>query len=188
MKRTVDGSIARSLLLLVLASVLALAACGDDDGQQSQCGNGVVEGEEACDDGGDNGTTLCGCQVGCAFATSDTECRAPVGLCDATELCDGAGECPVDGLLAQGDVCRPAEGPCDIDELCSGNGTECPFDNKTPAGTVCHHSTGSCDPDEACDGDDPLCPADLWEPNGTSCTDCATPPCTTCQDGACQGS
>ena len=54
------------------------------------CGNGVVEGDEACD-----GSTCCA--PDCTPGNAGAVCREAAGMCDAEERCDGvSGECPAD--------------------------------------------------------------------------------------------
>lgn len=60
------------------------------------CGNGVVEAGEQCDDGANNGTTLCGCQANCTFNPASTICQAAScsgSTFTAAAMCDGAGTC-----------------------------------------------------------------------------------------------
>lgn len=66
----------------------------------SVCGNGVVEGAEACDGG------AC-CEADCTLSLAGTVCRASIDPeCDPAETCDGAAvTCPEDTLLPDGNVC-----------------------------------------------------------------------------------
>ena len=49
----------------ILAFSFVCTGCSDDDSAGSECGNGIVEGEEQCDDGNDVDTDWCSnlCQI-----------------------------------------------------------------------------------------------------------------------------
>lgn len=135
----------------------------------SNCGNGSIDTGEACDDGALNGTTACGCQSSCTFATTGTICGGGgLGVCDAGDTCDGAGTC-VDRLLTTGE-CRPAvPGGCDVPESCDGSGYDCPADGFATAGTVCNAAGADpCDADDVCNGSDATCAAAVATA-GTAC-------------------
>ena len=129
-----------------LAILLCLAGCeihvaerGDDvpSGLDPECGNGVVEGSEVCDDG--NTAEADGCSAACA---SDETCGN--GVIDATtdETCD-------DGNLLGGDGCS---NDCKSDETC-GNGVvdlakgETCDDGDLQGGDGC---SANCQSNEAC--------------------------------------
>lgn len=129
-----------------LAILLCLAACeihvaerGDDlpSNLDPECGNGVVEGSEVCDDG--NTADADGCSAACA---SDETCGN--GVIDATtgETCD-------DGNLLGGDGCS---NDCKSDETC-GNGVidlakgETCDDGDLQGGDGC---SANCQSNEAC--------------------------------------
>jgi len=60
----------------------------------ASCGDGVVDGGEACDLGGRNGPTSC-CTVDCELRGSSEICRSAAGACDVDDACDGTNpECP----------------------------------------------------------------------------------------------
>jgi len=101
------------------------------DGQVATCGNGIVEGAEACDDG----NLLDGdcCSSTCGFDPAGTHC-VDNDLCNGTEVCDGAGTClngPAlncnDSNLCTNDSCQPAIGcinapntdPCSDGNACT---------------------------------------------------------------------
>ncbi len=161
----------------------------------SECGNGVLETGEACDEGSGNGTSEFCCSATCSLKAAGTICRAAIGECDYTEVCSGStGSCPND-VFAQSTVeCRAAAPSCDLAEFCPGNGPACPSDASMPDGSSCTDglfcngadtcSAGSCSvhAGNACDGPDgdancsESCneAADsctLADPNGSSCND-----------------
>jgi hypothetical protein len=132
------------------------------------CGNGVLEGAEACDQGAANGTTGSCCSSSCTFKSSGTTCRASAGVCDPAEACSGSSAlCPSDTKSTS--VCRAALGSCDVAESCNGASNDCPADVKVSAGTVCRAAAGDCDVAEACDGVNVACPADSFVFAGTTC-------------------
>lgn len=123
------------------------------------CGNGIVEGDEECDCGGEAGcgdNACCDAQTckfkenavcddsnedccrNCQFASADTVCRASNGECDPEEKCTGDSPyCPKDEVKNDGDSCdggkRCASGQCTSrDEQCrSVLGTSSNFPNST---------------------------------------------------------
>lgn len=149
------------------------------------CGDGVVNGCEACDGGpccnvdctlrgaGDNCQSECGMGVcdgngascpATIAAPAGTLCRQAAGPCDRTERCDGSSvSCPVDALEPSGTTCRPADGLCDTPEVCSGGQAACPPDAFLPADTACRPSAGACDRDDVCTGWSGDCP-NAWRP------------------------
>ena len=143
------------------------------------CGDGIREGEEACEPGG----TLGCCTSDCRIAPAGEICRAAGGVCDAAETCDGESPaCPVDRVHEAGVVCRGLAGPCDLAETCDGENTACPQDEKSLA--VCREAGSACDLPELCDGMGNECPADGFAPEGSSCFDSSA--CTTGE--TCDGS
>ncbi|MEW6270278.1 MAG: hypothetical protein AB1689_13385 [Thermodesulfobacteriota bacterium] len=122
------------------------------------CGDGVVDGGEACDAGARPGSC---CDARCRVAAEGTACREARGACDVAERCDGESAlCPDDVLQRAGAPCRPSAGACDLVDTCSGADASCPADRVRHAGTVCRPAAGGCDRAEECDGTSPACPAD----------------------------
>ena len=121
-------------------------ASATTQGSGPVCGNGVPESGEACDDGAANGTTACGCQSGCTYASAGTSCNDGQ-YCNGTEICNGAGSClagiPVncsDGVSCTYDSCNEASNTC----VNTANNANCPND-----GLFCNGSE-FCDPVNDC--------------------------------------
>ncbi len=118
----------------------------------SVCGDGVVDGDEACDPA----AQAC-CNAGCTGALGlGEECRAARGVCDVAELCDGASlECPANALRDNTFVCRAADANdlCDAPELCTGASSVCPAaDVRLTDGAACNAGRGACWSDVCCPG------------------------------------
>jgi cysteine-rich repeat protein len=98
----------RSPLFLVLASVLACAGCKDDPVPAPSCGDGVVQGEEACDFGAANSDTEPGaCRNDC------TEPACGDAVVDPGEECDDANPWGGDGCTPG---CLAEAGTLEIEE------------------------------------------------------------------------
>lgn len=127
----------------------------------SECGDGYVEGAEACDLGDANGASTSCCTALCAYREADEVCRPAAGACDRAEVCAGdSALCPLDEIAQADFLCRPAVGWCDLEERCSGRATECPPDRVRDRRAVCRSAVGPCDAAESCDGASPYCPSD----------------------------
>jgi len=126
----------------------------------SDCGDGVLDSPEQCDQGGANGTPSSCCTTTCTFRSAAEVCRPGAGApCDASETCSGSNAvCPSDDApINLGIVCRGGSGDvCDQNETCTGvPGQGCPADDApTNAGIVCRvGSVGDiCDQNEVCTG------------------------------------
>ena len=154
------------------------------------CGDGVVGGGEACDQGPANGTAGSCCTSACQFKSAGTECRASAGICDVAESCSGAsGACPVDGFVNAGTQCRGVAGLCDVAESCTGSSAACPADGFVGAGVPCRAANGLCDVAENCTGASAACPADAFAPSTVVCRGpagtCDLPESCTGTSGAC---
>lgn len=110
------------------------------------CGNGVVDPGEPCDDGLSGG--LC-CTEFCTPRPAGSWCGAPVDACAETGQCDGAGTC-VPIPKPAGTLCRLPGGPCDTAERCDGISTACPPPS-TPSGPDAD-GDGVLDPCDDCVG------------------------------------
>lgn len=121
------------------------------------CGNGTLDAGETCDSGALNGTTPCGCTTSCTFPSFLTVCGAATSVCDAPDLCDGAGTC-LAFFAPSTTTCRPSADVCDVAETCTGTSATCPADGFAAAGTVCAPSSGAtCDAPDVCDGASAAC-------------------------------
>lgn len=138
----------------------------------TDCGNGVLDPGEACDDGAITGTSGSCCTSVCQFRAAQDICRPAAGPCDLFEACTGSdGACPADGFEPPTTICRSTSAGdiCDAEEFCTGGSAACPADALEPAGTTCRGPAALCDAEETCDGIAKTCPADLPEPIGTEC-------------------
>eukprot|EP01119_Soliformovum_irregulare_P003809 TRINITY_DN1486_c0_g1_i2.p1 TRINITY_DN1486_c0_g1~~TRINITY_DN1486_c0_g1_i2.p1 ORF type:complete len:700 (-),score=187.27 TRINITY_DN1486_c0_g1_i2:17-2116(-) len=89
------------------------------------CGDGVVEGNEDCDNGSDNGSPTSCCTSNCTFVPADTVCRSVVGGCDVQEICTGSsGSCPFDLIKPANTPCGESFGICDVQIVKSCNGVD----------------------------------------------------------------
>lgn len=90
------------------------------------CGNGIVEGDEQCDCGGD----ACGDNQCCDASTCKFKNNA---------VCDDSNEdcCKGCQFASSTTVCRASNGQCDPEEKCTGNSPYCPDDTTQPDGTDC---------------------------------------------------
>lgn len=143
------------MVVLVAGALLGVAGCGDDDGgggALANCGNGVVDSGEACDDGND--VDLDGCLASCQVATcGDGFVWAGVEQCEFQTL--GGATCQSLGFASGQLSCSTA---CTFDtSACSGTGgatptpapTESPEDtptatNPAPTPTPGSGGGGSC--------------------------------------------
>lgn len=130
-------------------------------GSRSPCGNGVVDGGEACD-GGHLGREGDCCQLGCSGPAepAGTTCLADGSLC-TIDTCDAVGTCNHVAGNA-GTECRPAFDPCDAAESCDGVAATCPSDAKQPDGTDCS------DP-WFCNGEETDCQAGVCQSGTAPC-------------------
>jgi hypothetical protein len=127
----------------------------------SDCGDGVVDSPEQCDQGSlVNGTASSCCTATCTLRGSGQVCRPGAGApCDVSETCTGSSPlCPPDDApINSGNVCRTGSGDiCDQNEVCDGiPGHGCPADD-APGNTsvICRLSSAGdvCDESEYCSG------------------------------------
>ena len=97
-----------------------------------RCGNGIQEGNEACDCGdvGECTDPCCNAQT-CQLATE--------AQCSDGQCCDS--QCQ---FKPRGTQCRAKSGKCDIEESCTGASGKCPEDVHAVDGTPCESDTGYC--------------------------------------------
>lgn len=169
------------------------------------CGNGLVQGDEDCDDG--NQATGDCCSQGCDYEAYGSACAADAEEC-RDDICNGAATCihppsafgtpcTADAEECTGDVCdgsgacshpaSPPDTPCTADtnecsgDLCDGAGAcgHPPLALGTPCTADANLCTDDqCDGAGACDHPNNTAPCD----DGDLCT-----PVDTCSDGACLG-
>lgn len=131
--------------------------------------DGTVCGNSPSGDCDLQDTCLAGACVDNVVA-ADTECRAPAGVCDLAEVCDGSTHsCPTDSFLPDTTVCREQDGNCDVEEKCTGTGALCPDDLVQPNTFECRASAGICDVADYCDGSTKTCSSDVFKPNTEVC-------------------
>jgi cysteine-rich repeat protein len=148
---------------------------------ESQCGDGVVQPEEPCDDG--NQVNGDGCDVNCTPSACGNGVVAPGEQCDdgnttAGDCCSptcqfepSGSACPDDGYVCRDDVCDGAGvcthppnfgpcsdgNPCTDDDVCNAAGicggtpNSAPCSLGNPCTTGDHCSGGYCIPGQGCD-------------------------------------
>lgn len=108
---------------------------------QLDCGNGVLNFGEECDDG----NLLAGdcCSPGCRYEAPGSVCRAATEECDAVEKCTGDdGTCPADtGIIGDTD----ADGYCDPIDPCPASADPDPLldSDGDGVGNACDLCTGN---------------------------------------------
>ena len=119
-------------------------------GADTTCGDGLIQGIEACDDGNSNDGDCCSST--CALEATGTVCRTAASACDIQEVCTGSSPtCPDDTQAAQGTACGDSTNSvCDAPDSCDGNGT-C-LSNHADGSTECNAAKDACDVPETCDG------------------------------------
>src|SRR5690606_36605099 len=110
------------------------------------CGNGVLEGDEACDEGEEFTTE--GCAEDCSAITDGWSCPRPAKSCVALPVCGN-------GLRERGEQCDDAQDPPEDGDGCSESCLEEDPDNYfCVPGTACvalSCGDGVRTPDEDCD-------------------------------------
>lgn len=148
-----------------LVVVVFVAACGSSPSSvQSECGDGTVDMDEACDDGVANGTT--GCTITCTLACVDplTDCGAPPAcqqaICSSDHQCIFTADATQNGTACgTGESC--SNGSCVSNGTCGDGikeGTEaCDFGVNNIADSGCEADcTLSCESPTDC-GDNNAC-------------------------------
>jgi cysteine-rich repeat protein len=86
--------------------------------QCGECGNGIIEAPEECDDGAANGTMDSCCAVDCTIRPAGELCRPATNACDAAESCDGVSDsCPADMAMPDGTLCDDGNA-CTVQDQC----------------------------------------------------------------------
>lgn len=135
------------------------------------CGDGLVEADEQCDEGPANGEQMSCCQTDCYFRALGESCRAAVGVCDREEVCSGeSGQCPADAKRSAGDPC-PTDSDLCTQDICDGSGDACThpdFDLVCGDGRIC--GPEKCDDGGAlrADGCAPSCEVEYLLDTGRS--------------------
>jgi len=164
--------------------VVSLVACGSKSGGNMMdanndpvCGNGIVEGDEQCDD------ATAGCTAQCTFACTNaaTDCPTPAACqlaqCTAEHTCASVADTSKENALCgNGMLCRG--GAC-VSINCGNSivepGEDCDFGAANGANTGCeadcHYSCSgtSCDDNEACNGVETCVPITVGSSNGFKC-------------------
>jgi fibro-slime domain-containing protein len=150
------------------------------------CGNGILEGTEACDDTNENGRD--GCSADCSVVEVGWTCPRPGRPCVMLPVCGNGvierGETCDDGNAVSSDGCSGGEDPtvpaCQLEA-----GFWCPSTGQACAPLVC--GDGKRSPDERCDdgngNDADGCSSTCTVEQGWTCIGAGTPCLPTCGDG-----
>jgi cysteine-rich repeat protein len=193
--------------------ILALSACGDEASPNADpCGNGEIEGTEACDDGnrdpGDGCSSACTIEAGWSCPTvGGLPCTTVCGdgVVVGAETCDDGNRTPGDGCDENCRIEPGATENCDDGVDNDGNGL---VDCEDPGcaevcreAEICNDGVDN-DGDGAVDCEDDDCRADPTcivtsgeedcslpgDEDGNGLADCADPACVcVCGDGEVQG-
>src|SRR5581483_8475388 len=180
---------------VAFASSASNLVAGDGNAAQdvfvntNDCGNGVLNVHESCDDSNlDDGDC---CDAECGFETAGSACSDD-DLCTQSDACDGSGSC----VGANPIVCPESDDACRTAGACDPATGTCPVVD-APAGTACDDGdlctrTDACDGAGACVGSNPVvCPesdeacrsAGACDPATGTCSSANAPAGTACDDG-----
>ena len=161
------------------------------------CGNGIVENGEDCDDSNNNPSDCC--SPSCAFEDAATVCRPAAGPCDLAESCTGSSStCPIDTKVKANFECRAASGQCDVAEVCDGINGDCPNDAVVPNDTPCNDANACTQSDSCqsgvctganatmCNDIDECHEAGTCDPTNGQCRHQRKPDGSLCTNGICQ--
>ena len=125
----------------------------------SDCGDGVVDSPETCDQGGANGTLGSCCSSTCQFKTNGTACTSDGNGC-TDDQCNGASV-----------ICMHPNNsaPCNDGIFCNGSDTCSGGSCAIHPGNPCPGADGDGDCSESCNEASDNCL--LADPNGSACTD-----------------
>jgi len=136
------------------------------------CGDGTMDPGEQCEPTTD-GSEDC-CSSSCQLEPTGTVCRSPAGICDAAEVCTGAGAvCPSDRPVADGTPCPDALF-CNGQETCS-NGSCRPASTPPCPPEACVEATDSCGDSECGNGETEA--GEDCDPGADIAGDCCTATC-----------
>ena len=180
---------------VAFASSASNLVAGDGNAAQdvfvntNDCGNGVLNVHESCDDSNlDDGDC---CDAECGFETAGSACSDD-DLCTQSDACDGSGSC----VGANPIVCPESDDACRTAGACDPATGTCPVVD-APAGTACDDGdlctrTDACDGAGACvgsnpvvcpDGDDACRAGGACDPATGTCPTVDAPAGTPCDDG-----
>jgi CSLREA domain-containing protein len=149
-----------------------------------QCGDGILDSGEQCDDG----NTAPGgcCAADCTFEPSGSACSDQGVECLVDDACDGEGVCVDNGLEPDGTPCTDTGLDCWI----AGCEAGVCIQEHTPEqpSTPCADVPGSECADPGCDGTGTCVPGHLPVPDRTPCGDPSVDQCDdadSCLAGAC---
>ncbi len=150
-------------LQALIVSTLVVLGCNEDSNQNhsiqddSKCGNGILEGGEACDDG--NSQNNDGCSADCMTVEDDYVCETEGELCrkvDVPEcgnsILEGDEACD-DGNTDDGDGCRADCSEIEDDYTCEKAGELCSRKQEAKCGNGVIEGDEACDDGNTNDGD-----------------------------------
>ncbi len=169
----------KALLLCAILS-LTLAACGEDSNQEnnnnpdtvSECGNSVIEGNEACDDGNTAGGD--GCSADCMKTEDGYTCPKSGGACSSTTPSEKKDPVCGNGLVEKGEI-------CDDNNTNDGDGCDKSCTH-IEDGYTCPKKGGECSKIETC-GNGNLDDNEACDDNNTKSEDGCSADCSTVESG-----
>jgi hypothetical protein len=153
---------------LIVALAGTSSGCGNDGGSSNRdaataavCGNGVVEGDEDCDEGAANNIDGSGCDSDCTFScTVDADCDDG-SSCNGFETCNTTlHRCQMGTPLADGTACTlmlpaPPDGDGGVPDGGVPDGGGEPELVETPSVCLSAQCARPCEGDEECNDGNP---------------------------------
>ena len=183
-EHTLKNTIALTLRALLAASLFVLIAMVPTSAH-ADCGDGVLDGNELCDDG----NILDGdcCDANCGYESNGSACADDGNQCTA-DICDGEGTCthsPQQGTCSDGNPCTIADF-CTRDGVCANDGILEDGTNCTQLGLcgllgVCNSGVCEGEP-ENCNGFGDVCNAATCNPQLGQCELSQQPDGTVCDN------